>query len=43
MLDIMKQVRQGWNINPRTKIQEDERKDKKKRRQEDKKLAKEQE
>ena len=41
MLDIMKQVRQSWNINPRTKIKEDERKNIKKRRQDNKKLTKE--
>ena len=40
MIDIMKQVRNTWNINPRTRVQENETKNKKKRRQEEKKIIK---
>jgi len=39
-IDIMKQVRNKWHINPRTRVQEDETKNKKKRRQEEKKIIK---
>jgi hypothetical protein len=38
IVDIMKQIRNGWNINPRTRVQENEIKNKKKRRQEDKRV-----
>lgn len=37
MFDIMKQVRNSWNINPRTRVQENELKNKKKMRQDVKK------
>lgn len=39
MIDIMKQVRNSWNINPRTRVQENELKNKKKRREDERKLA----
>lgn len=39
MIDIMKQVRNSWQINPRTRVQENELKNKKKRRDIDKKLV----
>lgn len=38
MLDLMKEIRRSWVINPRTRIKENDMKNKKKRRQEDKKL-----
>lgn len=38
MLDLMKEIRRSWIINPRTRIKENELKNKKKRRQEDKKI-----
>ncbi len=38
--DYIKQFRGGWVINPRTRVQENEMKNKKKRRQDDKKLIK---
>lgn len=41
-LDILKQIRNTWNMNPRTRIQENELKSKKKRRQEEKRLTKDQ-
>lgn len=37
--DFIKQVRNSWDINPRTRVQENDMKDKKKRRQEEKKLV----
>ena len=40
MTDLMLQVRNTWKINPRTRIKEDEQKNKKKRREADKKLVK---
>ncbi len=40
MTDLMLQMRNTWKINPRTRIKEDEQKNKKKRREADKKLAK---
>jgi len=40
MADILKQIRNSWNINPRTRIQKNELADKKKRRQMEKKLVK---
>ncbi len=39
MIDIMKGIRNTWTMNPRTRIQENELKSKKKRRQEDKRLT----
>ena len=38
--DYIKKIRGGWVINPRTRVQENEIKSKKKRRQEEKKLIK---
>jgi len=38
--DYMKGIRGSWVINPRTRVQENEMKNKKKRRQEEKKLIK---
>jgi prophage tail gpP-like protein len=40
MTDMMLQIRNTWKINPRTRIKEDEQKNKKKRREIDKKLVK---
>jgi hypothetical protein len=39
--DYIKGIRNSWVINPRTRVQENEIKNKKKRRQEEKKLIKE--
>lgn len=39
--DYMKKIRNEWTINPRTRVQENELKNKKKRRQNEKKLVKE--
>lgn len=39
MIDIMKQMRSSWQINPRTRVKENELKNKKKRREDDKKLV----
>ena len=38
--DYMKGIRGGWVINPRTRVQDNEIKNRKKRRQEEKKLIK---
>ena len=38
---MMKEIRNNWNMNPRTRVQENEMKDKKKRRQEEKKIVQE--
>lgn len=38
MLDLMKEIRRSWVINPRTRVQDNELKNKKKRRQEVKKV-----
>jgi len=38
--DYIKQIRGEWIINPRTRVQENELKNKKKRRQKEKKLIK---
>lgn len=38
--DYMKEIRGSWVINPRTRVQENEIKNKKKRRQEENKLIK---
>jgi hypothetical protein len=35
---LMKEIRRSWDINPRTRVQENEMKNKKKRRQEEKKI-----
>ncbi len=40
-LDLMKTIRNEWNINPRTRVQENELKNKKKRRQDEQKMVKE--
>jgi hypothetical protein len=40
MTDIMKQVRNTWHINPRTRVKENELKNKKKRREAESKLVK---
>jgi hypothetical protein len=40
MTEMMLQIRNTWKINPRTRIKEDEQKNKKKRREADKKLVK---
>jgi hypothetical protein len=39
-IDQVREVRNSWEINPRTRVQENEIKNKKKRRQEEKKLTK---
>jgi len=39
MVDIIKEIRNTWTMNPRTRVQENELKNKKKRRAEDKKLT----
>jgi hypothetical protein len=38
--DYMKEVRGSWVINPRTRVQENNQKNKKKRRQDEKKFVK---
>lgn len=38
--DYIKEIRNSWVINPRTRVQENEMKNKKKRRQEEKKILK---
>lgn len=38
MYDLMKEIRRSWNINPATRVRENEMKNKKKRRQQEKKL-----
>jgi hypothetical protein len=38
--DFIREIRSSWVINPRTRIQENEMKNKKKRRQDEKKLIK---
>jgi len=43
MLDLMKEIRRSWGINPKTRVQENESKNKKKRRQQDKKVIGEKE
>lgn len=40
IVDLYREIRGSWVINPRTRIQENSLKDKKKRRQEEKKLIK---
>ena len=40
-LDLMKTILNEWNINPRTRVQENELKNKKKRRQDEQKMVKE--
>lgn len=39
-IDLIKEIRNSWVINPRTRVQENELKNGKKRRQEEKKLIK---
>ena len=38
--EYIKEIRGGWIINPRTRVQDNDLKNKKKRRQEEKKLIK---
>jgi len=38
MYDLMKEIRKTWSINPKTRVREDETKNKKKRRQQEKKM-----
>lgn len=38
--DYIREIRNNWIINPRTRVQENDTKNKKKRRQEEKKLVK---
>ena len=38
MYDLMKEVRRTWSMNPATRVREDETKNKKKRRQHEKKM-----
>lgn len=38
-LDLVAEVRKSWSINPRTRVQENKLKDKKKQRQEAHKLS----
>jgi hypothetical protein len=40
MVELMKEFRNTWHINPRTRVQENELKNKKKRRAEGKRLSK---
>jgi len=40
VFDYMKEIRSSWVINPRTRVQENEMKNKKKRRQGEKKILK---
>lgn len=40
MTELMKEFRNTWNINPRTRVQENELRNKKKRRAEGKRLSK---
>ena len=40
---MMKEIRKSWDINPRTRVQENELKNKKKRRQDEKKIVREDE
>ncbi len=37
--DFIKEIRRSWVINPRTRVKENELKNKKKRRQEEKKIT----
>ena len=39
IIALMKQVRNSWHINPRTRVQENEIKNKKKRRQQENKIG----
>lgn len=39
-VDLIREIRGTWVINPRTRIQDNNLKDKKKRRQEEKKIIK---
>lgn len=40
-IQIMSSIRREWTINPRTRIQDNEKRDKKKNRQENKRLCRE--
>ena len=40
MMDLLKEIRNSWSINPRTRVQENELKNKKKIRQDGKKASK---
>ncbi len=40
-LDLIKSIRNEWSFNPRTRVQENELKSKKKRRQNERKLVQE--
>ena len=37
--ELMKEIRKSWDINPRTRVQENDIRNKKKRRQEEKKIV----
>jgi|LSQX01.1.fsa_nt_gb hypothetical protein len=37
--ELMKEIRKSWTINPRTRVQENEMKNRKKRRQKEKKIV----
>lgn len=39
-LDLLREIRNTWTMNPRTRVQDNELKNKKKRRAEDRKLEK---
>lgn len=41
--DFIKEIRRNWMINPRTRVKENELKNKKKRRQEEKKITEDKE
>ncbi|MCX7708808.1 MAG: hypothetical protein N2484_03045 [Clostridia bacterium] len=40
VIEYMREIRGSWGMNPRTRVQENELKNKKKRRQEEKKIIK---
>lgn len=40
MVEYINEIRRSWSINPRTRVAESELKDKKKRRQDEKKIIK---
>jgi len=42
-LDILKTIRRSWGMNPNTRVQENQKKNKKKRRAEGKQIVKENE
>lgn len=41
MMDLVAEIRKFWEINPKTRVQDNEKKNKKKRRQKDKKEIRE--